>query len=392
MLTPQQEELVAATAPVVAANLEAITSRFYPLMFERYPEVKALFNAAHQASGGQPRALAGSVLRYVQLRGDREQAKASLSLVVGKHISLGIRPDQYPIVGECLMAAIGEVLGDAVTPEIAAAWQGVYEELAGLLIELEAEAYQEFASRPGGWQGARAFRVAETRDESAEIRSFVLAPEDGGQVADFRPGQFIGVKLTIDGEPVYRHYSLSAPPNGKTYRLSIKREPGGRVSQHFHEAMSEGARLELLPPSGDLTLEAGAEPVMLISGGVGQTPMLSLADEALAQGRQVTYLHAARDGSVHAFADEVAALEARYPQQFKAVTLYEAPRESDAPDHAGFVDRALLARYLPGQQTLCYIVGPQGFMSHVNAELAALDVPEAKRRFETFGPTQPLAA
>lgn len=392
MLTPQQEQLVAATAPVVADHLEAITARFYPLMFERYPEVKALFNAAHQATGGQPRALAGSVLRYVQLRGDREQAKAALALVVGKHVSLGIRPDQYPIVGECLMAAIGEVLGDAVTPEIADAWQGVYEELAGLLIELEAEAYAEFAGRPGGWSGTRVFRVAETRDESAEIRSFVLAPEDGGPVADFRGGQFIGVRLTIDGEPVYRHYSLSAAPNGRTYRLSIKREPGGRVSEYFHDHMHVGATVELLPPAGDLTLDEGREPVMLLSGGVGQTPMLSLANEALAQGRQVTYVHAARDGSVHAFGDELAALQARYPQQLKTVTLYESPRDDDAPDHVGRIDRELLARHLPSSEARCYMVGPYGFMRSVDDQLADLGVPKAQRRFETFGPTRQLSA
>ncbi|MBZ9559012.1 MULTISPECIES: NO-inducible flavohemoprotein [unclassified Modicisalibacter] len=392
MLTPQQEQLVAATAPVVAEHLEAITARFYPLMFARYPEVKALFNAAHQATGSQPRALAGSVLRYVQLRGDREQAKAALALVVGKHVSLGIRPDQYPIVGECLMAAIGEVLGDAVTPEIADAWQAVYEELAGLLIELEAEAYAEFAGRPGGWSGTRVFRVAETRDESAEIRSFVLAPEDGGPVADFRGGQFIGVRLVLDGEPVYRHYSLSAAPNGRTYRLSIKREPGGRVSEYFHAHMGVGATLELLPPAGDLTLDEGREPVMLLSGGVGQTPMLSLANEALAQGREVTYVHAARDGSVHAFADELAALQARYPQQLRTVTLYESPRDDDAPDHVGRLDRELLARHLPSPEARCYMVGPYGFMRSVDEQLAELGVPGAQRRFETFGPTRQLSA
>jgi len=142
-----------------------------------------------------------------------------------------------PLVGECLMAAIGEVLGDAVTPEIAAAWEGVYEELAGLLIELEAHRYREFESRPGGWSGPREFRITATHQESAVIRSFVLEPVDGGPVADHEPGQYIGVKLTIDGEPVYRHYSLSDLPNGESYRISVKREPQGHASRHLHDAM-----------------------------------------------------------------------------------------------------------------------------------------------------------
>lgn len=392
MLTPQQEQVVAATAPVVAEHLDAITARFYPLMFERYPEVKALFNAAHQASGGQPRALAASVLHYVQLRGDREQAKASLALVVDKHVSLNIRPDHYPIVGECLMAAIGEVLGEAVTAEVADAWQAVYEELAGLLIELEAARYEQFAALPGGWRGTRAFHVAETRQESAEIRSFVLAPDDGQPVADFAPGQFIGVKLMIDGEPVFRHYSLSAAPNGRTYRLSIKREPGGRVSEYFHAHMVAGSRLELLPPAGELTLAESASPVVLLSAGVGQTPMLSLADQALAEGRQVTYVHAARNADVHAFGGEIAALAEHYPQQLRSVICYEEADGDTAPDHLGRIDRELLARLLPEGEPLCYLVGPQGFMRCVDSELEALGVPAERRRFEHFGPSRPLHA
>ncbi|MGL6249842.1 MAG: globin domain-containing protein, partial [Billgrantia desiderata] len=136
MLTQQQEQLIETTAPVVAQHLEAITQRFYPLMFARYPEVASLFNAAHQQSGAQQRALAGAVLAYVQLRQDPAKAREVLGIVVEKHVSLGIQPDQYPIVGECLMAAIGEVLGEAVTPDIANAWSALYGELAGLLIEL----------------------------------------------------------------------------------------------------------------------------------------------------------------------------------------------------------------------------------------------------------------
>lgn len=392
MLTQEQERIIADTAPVVAEHLEAITQRFYPLMFDRYPDVKALFNAAHQASGSQPRALAGSVLAYVQLRQDPARAREVLGTVVSKHVSLGIRPDQYPIVGECLMAAIGEVLGEAVTPEIADAWSALYGELAGLLIELEDQRYHQFASLPGGWRGTRTFRIADTRQESAVIRSFVLEPEDGGPVADFAPGQFIGIKLTIDGTPAYRHYSLSAAPNGRSYRISIKREGEGQVSRHFHDTLKVGDRLELLPPAGELTLDASNAPILLLSGGVGQTPMLSLAAQALAEGREVTYLHAALDGEHHAFADEVKALEARYPQQMRVVTLYERPQPEDAPDHTGRIDRSLLARYLPGDRPQCYFVGPQGFMSCVDAHLDDLGVPAARRHYETFGPSRPLHA
>lgn len=393
MLSKDQERLIDATAPVVAEHLETITSRFYPLMFSRYPEVAVLFNAAHQADGAQPQALAGAVLAYVQLRREPARVRQVLATVVSKHVSLGIRPDQYPIVGECLMAAIGEVLGDAVTAEIADAWGALYEELAGLLIELEDHRYHEFAERKGGWRGTRTFRIAATRQESSVIRSFVLAPEDGGPVADFAPGQYIGVRLTIDGAPVYRHYSLSASPNGESYRLSVKREPEGRVSRHLHDGLGVGDRLELLPPAGELTLVEGDAPLMLISGGVGQTPMLPLAAQALGQGREVVYLHAAQERAQHAFAEELASLKAAYPDLLTRGIVYERAEAGDTEaDHVGRLDRELLARYLPAGEPHCYFVGPQGFMTAMDQALAALDVDADHRHYEHFGPSRPLDA
>ncbi|WP_404375831.1 NO-inducible flavohemoprotein [Vreelandella aquamarina] len=389
MLTYEQEKMIEATAPVVAEHLDAITQRFYPLMFTRYPEVKPLFNEAHQQSGGQPRALASAVLAYVQLRNDPAKARATLAVVVSKHVSLGIQPEQYPIVGECLMAAIGEVLGDAVTPAIADAWGALYNELAALLIDLEDKRYREFEQRPGGWRGTRRFNIAGIRQESALIRSFVLEPEDGEPVADHAPGQYIGVRLTIGGETVYRHYSLSDTPNGHSYRISIKREAEGHVSRYFHDVLKPGDTIELLPPAGDLTLVEGDEPLLLASGGVGQTPLLPIARQALALGRQVIYLHAALDADHHAFSDEVEKLKAEYPQRLLSVSIHE--RGSSA-DHVGRIDRSLLARYLPAPTTRCYFVGPQGFMSAVNNALSELGVGEDRRHFEHFGPSRPLNA
>lgn len=104
--------------------------------------------------------------------------------------------------------------------------------------------------------------------------------------------------MTIDGEPVHRHYSLSATPNGRAYRVSIKRENDGRVSRYFHDQLANGGVVELLPPAGEMTLVPGDAPLMLISGGVGQTPLLPMAKQALGQGRRVVYLHAAQTPSI----------------------------------------------------------------------------------------------
>lgn len=391
MLSTKQEQIIEDTAPVVAQHLETITARFYPLMFERYPEVNALFNASHQASGNQARALAGAVLQYVQLRGNPAQARAALSTAISKHISLGIQPEHYPIVGECLMESIGDVLGDAITPDVADAWQALYQELAALLIDVEQQHYQDFANRPGGWQGRRPFRIRNRRRESEVITSFELEPVDGKPVADFQPGQYIGIRLQINGEPTYRHYSLSDAPNGRTYRISVKREPEGHASRFLHDEASEGQELELLPPSGDLTL-TGQEPLLLISGGVGQTPMLPLAKQALKQRRSVTYLHAARNRQHHAFRDEIRALGDQYPEQFKPVVIYEQGSPTDGADAIGMINQSLLKQHLPAPSSRCYFVGPEAFMQTVDAALEALGVDERRRHFEYFGPSRPLRA
>lgn len=391
MLSSTQEQILADTAPIVAEHLETITARFYPLMFERYPEVNALFNASHQASGNQARALAGAVLQYVQLRSNPAEARAALSTAIGKHISLGIQPDHYPIVGECLMAAIGDVLGDAVTPDVADAWEALYNELAGLLIDVEQQHYHDFANRPGGWQGRRAFRIRSRRPESAVITSFELEPVDGEPVADFQPGQYIGVRLEINGEPVYRHYSLSDVPNGRTYRISVKRESEGHASRFLHDEAQDGLELELLPPAGELTL-TGQEPLLLISGGVGQTPMLPLAKQALEQGRPVAYLHAARSRQHHAFSDEILALRAQYPEHFNPVVIYEEGSIDEGADAIGMVDQTLLSQHLPDPSARCYFVGPEPFMQTVDAALEALGVSESRRHYEHFGPARPLRA
>lgn len=385
-LTPEQEEVIKATAGVVAQHLDQITATFYPILFSRYPEVKPMFNEAHQRDGAQARALAAGVLAYVGLRHDPQQARGALATAISKHVSLGVQPEHYPLVGDCLMSAIGEVLGDAVTPEVAGAWGALYYELAHFLIDIEAQQYDAFAELPGGWRGTREFRIKEKRPESSVITSFILEPVDGGQVGFHQPGQYIGVRVVVDGKPIYRHYSLSDVSNGKTYRLSIKREPQGAISRHFHDNLEVGDTVDLLPPAGDLVLEGGEEPLLLASGGVGQTPLLPMARHALELERQVIYLHASQDAEQHAFREEIQELAKKYKDRLRVVTIHE---RGDTADHQGRVSKDLLAQLLPCKDTRCYFVGPQPFMSLVDKALEDLGIPREKRHYESFGPSRP---
>src|SRR5690606_12033386 len=121
----------------------------------------------------------------------------------------------------------------------------------------------------------------------------------------FVPGQYLGLRLEIDGAEVRRNYSLSAPPDGTQFRISVKREQGGRVSNFLHQAAVEGFELDVFPPAGEFTLEASERPLAPITAGVGITPAIPMLEEAARQGRTVHFIHCARHAGVHAFREWV---------------------------------------------------------------------------------------
>lgn len=391
MLNEKQLEVINATAPVVADNAETIANTFYPLLFERYPQVRSMFNMRHQETGEQPRALARSVVAYAVNRQDPEALERLMTPIVNKHVAINLQPDQYAIVAECLMAAIGEVLGDAVTPEIFDAWSGLYWEFADRLIAAEEQTWQQLESAPGGWRGERDFTLADRVTESDEIVSFYFKPVDDQPVRTFQPGQYLGVALAIDGEQALRQYSLTSRPEDAFYRISVKREGHGRASRYLHDHVKVGDHVSLLAPVGEMVLDTRDAPVMLISAGVGQTPMLSLMAQALDAGRQVIYLHGARNARVHAFHEHVRAMARQYGSQLTYRYVYSDPTTPDELPYRGVIDHALLADYLPREATpSCYFTGPTGFMRDVDSALAALGVDTSYRHFEYFGPSGQL--
>ncbi|UUZ71434.1 NO-inducible flavohemoprotein [Polaromonas sp. P1(28)-8] len=302
MLTAQQRAIVKSTVPLLESGGEALTTHFYQILLTEHPEVRPFFNQAHQANGDQPRALANGVLMYARHIDKLEQLGGLVAQIINKHVSLQIEPAHYPIVGACLLRAIREVLGaEIATDEVLAAWGAAYGQLADILIGAEEKIYADTAAAPGGWRGARRFIVARKVAESAEITSFYLRPEDGAALAAFQPGQYLGLKLVINGEEIRRNYSLSAAPNGRDYRISVKREPGGVASCYLHDELQEGGGLDVFPPAGEFVLADGDRPVVLISGGVGITPTLAMLDAALERQRPVHFIHFARNKSVHAF-------------------------------------------------------------------------------------------
>jgi len=391
MLSNAQRDLIKATVPLLESGGEALTTHFYRMMLSEFPEVRPLFNQAHQASGDQPRALANGVLMYARHIDRLEALGPLVAQIVNKHVSLQILPEHYPIVGGCLLRAIREVLGaEIATDAVIEAWASAYQQLADILIGAEESQYAQNAAAPGGWRGARAFRVTRKTAESAEITSFYLVPADGGALLDFQPGQYIGLRLSLGGEEVRRNYSLSAPANGREYRISVKREPGGLVSNHLHDKVQVGDELALFPPAGEFVLRDSTKPLALISAGVGITPALSMLDAARHSGRPIHFIHCARHGEVHAFRDWVAAQAAEHPQ-IRHYVCYSEPRAGDAADAEGLLSRDLLAQWLPEQRDLdAYFLGPKPFMAQVKRHLHDLGVPPEQSHYEFFGPAAAL--
>jgi nitric oxide dioxygenase len=392
MLSAEHRAIVKATVPLLESGGEALTTHFYNLMLSEYPEVRPLFNQANQASGAQPRALANGVLMYARHIDQLDQLGGLVAQIINKHVSLNILPEHYPIVGQCLLRAIREVLGaEIATDAVIAAWAAAYQQLADLLSGLEEQIYAEREAAPGGWRGTRLFRVARKVRESDEITSFYLRPDDGGELLAFHPGQYIGMRLVIDGEEVRRNYSLSAMANGREYRISVKREPNGKVSNYLHTRVNENDTVELFAPAGDFKLEHTDKPLVLISGGVGITPTLAMLQAALNTDRPVHFIHSARHGGVHAFRDAIDALAARYPR-LKRFYCYEQHRAGDADAHGiGYLDETRLAQWLPETRDVdVYFLGPIAFMKAVKKHLKAIGVPESQSRYEFFGPASAL--
>ncbi|SDH50295.1 NO-inducible flavohemoprotein [Pseudomonas panipatensis] len=393
MLSNEHRTLVKATVPLLETGGEALTRHFYQMMLSEYPEVRPLFNQAHQASGDQPRALANGVLMYARHIDELEQLGPLVAQIVNKHVALQILPEHYPIVGACLLRAIREVLGaEIATDAVLEAWGAAYQQLADILIGAEESAYARNAAEAGGWRGARRFRIARKEAESEEITSFYLQPVDGGALLDFQPGQYIGLRLVIDGEELRRTYSLSAPANGRDYRISVKREAEGRVSNYLHDQLHEGDELELFPPAGEFVLRDSEKPLALITAGVGITPALAMLQRALASGRAVHFIHCARHGGVHAFRQWIEAQAQKHPQ-LAHYFCYSEPREQDQAHAEGLLSQQQLAEWLPAQRDLdAYFLGPKPFMAQVKRHLHALGVPEQQCHYEFFGPASALEA
>lgn len=403
-LSAETIALVKATVPALAEHGPAITRTMYRRLFER-EDIRALFNQANQGDGGtQVHALAAAVLAYAQNIDNLGVLTSAVERIAHKHVGYHILPEHYPFVAEALLGAISEVLGEAATPDIVKAWGEAYWFLADILKGREATIREEIEQLEGGWDGWRRFVVADKVRESSVITSFVLRPFDGKPVLRHRPGQYLTLRFGPAGEPAMkRNYSISCAPNGDHYRISVKREANGKGGSRFlHDHVGVGAVIEATPPAGEFFLpEAPQRPVVLLSGGVGLTPMVSMIETIAADhpGLEAHYVHGTMSSATHAMDDHVRSLAERHGR-ITIANFYSEPQAGDAPgethDTGGFITGFITTDWLSANTPLhaadIFLCGPRPFLRGMVRDLRKVGVPAERIHFEFFGPTDELLA
>lgn len=392
MLDAQTIAIVKSTIPLLAATGPKLTAHFYDRMFNHNPELKEIFNMSNQRNGDQREALFNAICAYAANIENLATLLPAVEKIAQKHTTFQIKPEQYDIVGGHLLATLDELFSPG--QEVLDAWGKAYGVLAGVFITRESEIYQDNAAKNGGWEGTRPFNIVAKEPQSSLITSFELAPVDGGPVADYQPGQYLGIWLKPEGFPhqEIRQYSLTRQPNGKSYRIAVKREDKGMVSNWLHNHAQPGDKVHLAAPAGDffMSVENGT-PVTLISAGVGQTPMLAMLDTLAGSGHQaqVNWLHAAEHGDVHAFSDEVAALGAKLPR-FESHVWYREPSDKDREQarftREGLMDLLAEEGKLSDPAMQFYLCGPINFMRFAAAQLVKIGVDKDRIHYECFGP------
>jgi nitric oxide dioxygenase len=396
MLSTQSRPYIDASVPVLRMHGLAITTEFYKTLFEAHPELNAMFNSGNQSNGTQQQSLAAAVFAYAANIDNYAALAPVITRIAHKHASVGVTAMHYPIVGQHLLAAIQAVLGDAATPELIAAWAEAYGLLAQTLTDEEHQLYAASGIKPGELLD---MRVCAIEAQSMNVVSFVLKPIEGVTPA-FKAGQYINVAIRLpSGLRQMRQYSLSDKPNGETLRVSVKRESGdaetpeGVVSNWLHQYLKVGDTVAVSPPFGDFTPDTqGSDSIMLLSGGIGITPMIATLNHIaqISPQRSVIFVHAANSAQQHSHRADISTALSVMPN-LKVVTFYEQPQTDSGlintlmNSHTG----RLQVQQLPSwdvHNTAVYLCGPLPFMQAQWQALIDMGVPTSQLHREVFGP------
>ena len=395
MLSDKSRPVIQATLPVVGAHINDIAQCFYRRLFTTHPELlDGTFNRGNQADGTQQLALAGSVAAFATalVNTPDHLPENLLARVAHKHASLGIQPEQYQIVHDNLMSAIAEVLGDAVTPDISAAWDEVYWLMAYTLIHVERGLYSARGVRPQTiW---RQWQVDKKIQETDDVVTFVVKRIDDHLVKPSLPGQYITVQVRLpDGTRQPRQYSLSRADQGESRQFTVKRvygggKPDGEVSTLLHTTVKVGDVLSISVPFDALVLDDySGRPMVFASAGIGITPMAGMLSHLAAAGSHlpIMLLHADHDEDAFALRGQIRDDVAALPNA-SIYVWYEQGANSRLPVQGVFAGRMDISQVQLPDNASYHLCGPVPFMQEVRSALIEGGVAPRDIQYEVFGP------
>lgn len=390
-LTDDHKKYIRATIPYLEAAGVELTAKFYQNMLTKNEEVRPYFNKAHQATKQQPAILAYSLLAYARNIDNLGPLVGFVKQIIVKHTGLQIKPHHYPIVGTNLLETMVEVLGPEVaSPPLIEAWALAYGNLAKILIDGEQEIYEK-----NTWDGFREFEVTLIESESSDVKLVQFKPKDASQKIQIpQRGQYVGIRFTLeDGTETTREYSLSSYDVTKEnkYQVSIKRDRnGGVISNFVHDKLKVGDIIKVSPPNGNFVYREGEKPVLVFTAGIGITPIISIAQQALENGRDVILYNSNSTIALRPFTKLLLGLKEKYGAKF-IVREYisQAEEESVKLDELSF--KRIEGSDIPVNSADydIYLLGPKSYMDIIFQALEAQGVEKANIATEFFGVYQP---
>jgi nitric oxide dioxygenase len=380
-ITDEQKQIVKSTAPILKENGKEITSLFYKHLFQAHPELLNLFNQTNQKIGSQPLALANTIYFAAENIDNLGVLMPQVLLIAHKHRALTVLPEHYPIVGKYLLQAIAEFLGEKATHEILDAWSAAYGIIASIFVDVEKKLYDELGSDERDKGFISLTIVKKEKIAVGPIVSLTFERRDGGKMHGYHPGQYITLRIKKGSYFHNRHYSLTQPFDGKTYRIAIKQEndqePKGVVSNEIINNYKEGDKILATLPAGTFSLVEGAKYNLFIAGGIGITGLSSLIQELYKQGQanSATLIHCVPTEGHAAFASQMRSILSRnhYHILLQGRHILQGMVHTTVkPD------------------THVYLCGSAAFMNKVQDYLAECDHPASHIHAEAYRPSLSL--
>ncbi|EGW33857.1 uncharacterized protein SPAPADRAFT_59223 [Spathaspora passalidarum NRRL Y-27907] len=385
-LTPEQIKLILETVPILEQAGETLTQKFYQRMIGGYDEVKPFFNETDQKLLRQPKILAFALLNYAKNIEDLTPLVGFVKQIVAKHVGLQVKAEHYPIVGTCLIETMVEILpAEIATGEFIEAWSTAYGNLAKLLIDMEAA---EYTKQP--WTEFREFSVTKIEDECDEVKSVYFQPVDG-KISIPKRGQYVCIRWKLPNAEFEksREYSISQFPEENEYRISVRKLPDGKVSGYIHETLKVGDILRVAAPAGNFVYQEGESDVVLIAGGIGITPLISILDKALADDRNVNLLYANRTVKSRAFGDFLKEKKKQYGDKLNVIEFFDGEKV-DQKDAIDQLENRMLdvkdLEFIDGEKHDVYLLGPRPFMRVIRDYLGKKDINVNLEYFGSYDP------